>query len=321
VIEARALARRFRARSGKVVEALRGVDLDVAPGQIAGLLGPNGAGKTTVQRLLSTLLLPTAGRAQVAGRDLLRDPAGVRRRIGYVGQGRSTNPDARIDEELELQAQLHGASLRDARRRAAELRALLELDGLGDRTVRTLSGGQRRRLELALGLVHAPDVLFLDEPSSGLDPQTRAHLWAHVRAIREQRGVAILLTTHYLEEADALCDRLFVLDQGRLIAAGAPAELKRRISGDLVTLRVAGSAAEARALLDQQPRVRELACSGDAVQARVDNADEHGLALLRWLEGRGISVRALEIQRPTLDDVFLTLTGRSLRDERAGDSE
>src|SRR5581483_2021713 len=211
MIEARGLARTFRTRKG-LVEAVRGVDLSVRAGEIVGFLGPNGAGKTTTLRMLTTLLTPTAGTARVAGCDLLGDPAGVRRRIGYVAQGGGTDPTCLADEELVLQAELYRLGAAAARRRAKELFAQLDLAGLEDRPVQTLSGGQRRRLDVALGLVHRPPLVFLDEPTAGLDPQARSNLWEHVRRLRGEHHTTIFLTTHYLDEADALCDRILIID-------------------------------------------------------------------------------------------------------------
>ncbi|GAA3385831.1 ABC transporter ATP-binding protein [Cryptosporangium minutisporangium] len=209
------------------VTAVRNLDLDVGAGEIVGLLGPNGAGKTTTMRMLTTLLRPTSGTATIAGVDLVTDPAGVRRRIGTVGQGGSTDPTFTIREELELQGRLHGLSAATARARADELIERFDLgssDG-GDRPTGRLSGGQRRRLDVALGLVHRPTVLFLDEPSTGLDPRSRATLWDSVRAVRDE-GTTVVLTTHYLAEADACCDRVVVIDAGRVVADGTPAALK-----------------------------------------------------------------------------------------------
>ncbi len=247
MIEARGLTRTFKVKSSKaggpggkagVIEAVRGVDLDVTAGEIVGLLGPNGAGKTTMQRMLATLLVPTSGEATVAGCDLRRDPVGVRRQLGYVSQTGGTNPAAKVDEELVTQAQLYGMSRGRGARSARALREALDLADLGDRLIKTLSGGQRRRLDIALGLMHAPKLVFLDEPSTGLDPHSRANLWTHIRGLRERHGATILLTTHYLDEADALCDRIFIIDHGKIVASGTPEELKRRISGDLVTFEV-----------------------------------------------------------------------------------
>jgi ABC-2 type transport system ATP-binding protein len=315
MIEARGLARTFRSKSGPV-EAVRGVDFHVAAGEIVGFLGPNGAGKSTTLRMLSTLLAPTAGDATVAGSDLRRDPRGVRRQIGYVGQGGATNPTALVDEELVVQARLYGISAADAARRATALRDVLDLPDLGGRQVKTLSGGQRRRLDIALGLVHRPGLLFLDEPSTGLDPHSRANLWDHIRALRDRDGATVFLTTHYLDEADALCDRILIIDHGRIVATGTPDELKRRIGGDVVTFEVDGpeSAERGRALLAEESGVRDATAAGREVRVTVDRGDAQALPLMRVLDAAGARVSALRMAQPTLDDVFLTLTGRSLRD-------
>jgi ABC-2 type transport system ATP-binding protein len=316
VIETRGLARTFATRGGPI-EAVRGVSFAVDAGEIVGLLGPNGAGKTTTQRMLATLLVPTAGEATVAGCDLRRDPVGVRRRLGYVAQGGATHPFARVDEELATQGELHGMRRREALRRAAELRELLELGDLGERLMKTLSGGQKRRVDIALGLVHRPRLVFLDEPTTGLDPQGLANLWQHIRALREG-GATVLLTTHYLDEADALCDRILIIDHGAIVAEGTPAELKRRVAGDVVTIEVGAEAAEqARAALAGRPGVRDVAVHDGAVRATVERGDADALALLRVLDEAGIAMASIQIAKPTLDDVFLTLTGRSLREASA----
>jgi len=312
MIEARGLTRTFKNR-GVVVEAVRGIDLEVQAGEIVGLLGPNGAGKTTTQRMLATLLVPTAGEATVAGCDLRRDPIGVRRQLGYVSQSGGTNPAAKVDEELVTQGQLYGMSRTAARARAIELRAMLDLAELGDRVIKTLSGGQRRRLDIALGLMHDPKLVFLDEPSTGLDPQTRANLWTHIRALRDRRDGTILLTTHYLEEADALCDRIMIMDAGKIVASGTPAELKRRISGDLVTFEV-DDVARAAELLRGRSDARDVTPVDRGLRITVDRGETQALPLMRVLDDAGVQVGSLHIAHPSLDDVFLTLTGRSLRD-------
>jgi ABC-2 type transport system ATP-binding protein len=312
MIEAHGLARTFRSR-GKTVEAVRGIDLAVDAGEIVGLLGPNGAGKTTTQRMLATLLMPTAGDATVAGCDLRRDPVGVRRRLGYVSQSGGTNPAAKVDEELVTHGQLYGMTRGAAAIRARELREMLDLAELGDRVIKTLSGGQRRRLDIALGLMHDPKLVFLDEPSTGLDPQTRANLWRHIRALRDERAGTILLTTHYLEEADALCDRILIIDAGKIVAAGTPAELKRRISGDLVTFEV-DNISRAGELLRSRSEARDVTVIDRGLRVTVDRGETQALPLMRVLDEAGVKVGSLHIAHPSLDDVFLTLTGRSLRD-------
>jgi ABC-2 type transport system ATP-binding protein len=314
MIQARGLSRTFKTKTG-TVEAVCGIDFDVAAGEIVGLLGPNGAGKTTTQRMLATLLLPTAGNAIVAGCDLRKDPIGVRRQLGYVSQSGGTNPAAKVDEELCTQGELYGLSRAVARQRARELRGKLDLEDLGDRLIKTLSGGQKRRLDVALGLVHQPKLVFLDEPSTGLDPQARANLWAHIRTVRERDGATILMTTHYLDEADALCDRILIIDHGKIVAHGTPAELKRRISGDLVTFELPVlDVARATELLSRNEAARDVTAVDGGLRITVENGEAQALPLMRELDAAGIKVGALAIRHPSLDDVFLTLTGRSLRD-------
>jgi ABC-2 type transport system ATP-binding protein len=312
MIEARGLARTFKTKDA-VVEAVRGIDLDVKAGELVGLLGPNGAGKTTTQRMLATLLQPTAGEAKVAGCDLRRDPVGVRRQLGYVSQSGGTNPAAKVDDELTTQGELYGMSRTAAAARAKVLRDALDLADLGDRLIKTLSGGQRRRLDIALGLMHEPKLVFLDEPSTGLDPQSRANLWSHIRALRDRQHTTILLTTHYLDEADALCDRILIIDHGKIVASGTPEELKRQISGDLVTFEL-DDAARASDLLKARPEARDVTAVDRGLRVTVDQGQAQALPLMRALEEGGIRVGSLNIARPSLDDVFLTLTGRSLRD-------
>ncbi|HKB35909.1 MAG TPA: ATP-binding cassette domain-containing protein [Gemmataceae bacterium] len=314
MIEANGLARTFRGRQG-TVEAVRGVDFTVRSGEIVGFLGPNGAGKTTTLRMLTTLLLPTAGSATVAGCDLRCDPAGVRRRIGYVAQVGGTDPSCSVREELALQAQLYRIGAQEAARRASELCQHLELAGLEDRLIKTLSGGQRRRLDIALGLVHRPSLVFLDEPTAGLDPQGRSNLWGHVRKLRDAQDTTVFLTTHYLDEADALCDHLLIIDHGRIVAEGSPEQLKRRIAGDIVTVEVAGAADRAQAALAGHAGVREAAVIGQTVRLTVEHGDQALLGLLRALDTAKVELASIQLARPTLDDVFLTLTGRSLRED------
>jgi ABC-2 type transport system ATP-binding protein len=318
MIKARGLSKTYATRRGAVA-AVKGVDLDVDGGEIVGFLGPNGAGKTTTLQMLTTLLAPTAGNATVAGRDLRADPAGVRRSIGYVAQGGSAGSDARVGEELEFQARFYGIGSDEAGRRSSELLDQLDLGGLGGREVKTLSGGQRRRLDIALGLVHSPALIFLDEPTTGLDPQSRSNMWDHIAALRT-RGATVFLTTHYLDEADALCDRILIIDDGRIVATGTPDELKNQVSGDLITLSVPGDAAAVgtvAAIAGEFADRGGVQVDGAIVSLRTAHGDRAAMDLLRRLDAAGLALDGLTVGRPTLDDVFLTLTGRTLREEAA----
>ncbi|MFF1712946.1 ABC transporter ATP-binding protein [Streptomyces sp. NPDC058268] len=232
IISTAGLTRTFRTKRA-TVEAVRGIDLTVAPGEILGFLGPNGAGKTTTLRMLTTLLPPTGGAATVAGIDLARDPAAVRRRIGYVAQSGGVDLTISVREELVTQGRLYRLTKPQATARAEELATDLGLTEFLDRKCASLSGGQRRRLDIAMGLMHRPEVLFLDEPTTGLDPGSRAGLWALVRRLRDDHGTTVVLTTHYLDEADALCDRLVVIDKGVVVAEGTPSALKLRYGGSI----------------------------------------------------------------------------------------
>ncbi|MDT0341409.1 ABC transporter ATP-binding protein [Streptomyces litchfieldiae] len=230
ILTTHGLARTFQTKRG-TVEAVTGIDMSVEPGEILGFLGPNGAGKSTTLRMLTTLLAPTRGTATVAGHDLARDPAAVRQRIGYVAQSSGVDPSETVRNELTIQGRFYRLSKADAVTRTDELAADLDLTGLLDRKCSELSGGQKRRLDIAMALTHRPDILFLDEPTTGLDPGSRADLWDLVRRIREEQGTTVFLTTHYLDEADALSDRLIIVDGGRIVAEGTPAELKTRFGG------------------------------------------------------------------------------------------
>ncbi|WP_433117689.1 ATP-binding cassette domain-containing protein [Micromonospora sp. CA-246542] len=318
MIETRGLRKSFRSRAGretKTVDAVRGVNLEVAEGEIFGFLGPNGAGKTTTLRMLATLIEPDGGEATIAGADLRKDPAEVRRRIGYVPQGGSTWDESTAREELVLHARMYGIGKADAQQRAVRALEAFQLTEYADRKCKTYSGGQRRRVEIALGIIHEPKIVFLDEPTTGLDPQSRAHMWDEIRRLRSD-GMTVFITTHYLDEADALCDRIAIMDNGEVVAEGTPTELKREISGDvvLVGLDVAATPQAAKAL------------DGEAYVNKLETADDGGLRLyvdegataipqvLRRLDHAGLELRSIELHRPSLDDVFLTKTGRSLRE-------
>ncbi|MFK4731549.1 ATP-binding cassette domain-containing protein [Agromyces mediolanus] len=314
MITARGLTKTFRSK-GQTVEAVRAVDLSVAAGELIAFLGPNGAGKSTTLRMLTTLLPATSGEAVVAGCDVRRDPAGVRRRIGYVGQGSSGGHTQRVRDELHAQGAFFGLGRRETRARAAELLESLELGAFANRTVQSLSGGQQRRLDIALGLIHRPELLFLDEPSTGLDPHSRANLWEHIVELRRSTGTTIFLTTHYLDEADQLAERVMVMDHGRVIADDTAPALKESLAGDRITLGFASpaDASAAAARLGGEP---DLADPARLVLTEADGAralPRH----LRELAGAGLEVVTATHRSPTLDDVFLALTGRSLREESA----
>jgi ABC-2 type transport system ATP-binding protein len=322
VIHARGLARSFTTRKGREkteVRAVAGVDLDVEAGEIVGFLGPNGAGKTTTLRMLTTLLKPTAGSATVAGYDVATQAELVRQSIGYVSQSGSTQPEARAGEEVVDHGQLYGIPKAQATARGKELFGQLELDGLWDRAPKAMSGGQRRRLDIAMGLVHDPQLVFLDEPTTGLDPQARANLWTHISGLRTERGMTVFLTTHYLDEADALCDRVLVIDHGEIVAADTPDALKRQVAGDLVELVVGDPAHASRAATALTALVpgEDATIDGARVSLRVPEAGSHIAGLIRELDAGGVALASVDVRRPTLDDVFLNLTGRSLREDIA----
>jgi ABC-2 type transport system ATP-binding protein len=317
MIAAQNLAKVFRGPDGNV-RAVKGVDLSVQGGEVVALLGPNGAGKTTTMRMLTTLLRPTSGAATVAGRNLRTDPTGVRRRIGFVAQGGGVSPDSKVCEELELQGRLYRMSKADAKRRSAQLVDEFELTTVRNRPVKTFSGGQRRRLDLALGLIHSPVLIFLDEPTTGLDPQSRANLWNHITRLRDETDMTVFLTTHYLDEADQLADRVLVMDEGMIVASGSPAELKSMVTGDRIALALAADrVADAIAVAAEQVAATDIEQVAAGMVFRVRDGNAAVPKLVRALDARGIDLRSIEVTRPSLDDVFFAVTGRSLRDEHS----
>ncbi|MCL2535681.1 MAG: ATP-binding cassette domain-containing protein [Nocardiaceae bacterium] len=318
MIHTERLTKRFK-QGKNTVDAVVDVELDVAEGELVALLGPNGAGKSTTLRMLTTLLAPTSGRASVAGFDVTTDRDEVRRRIGYVGQGSGAGHNQRVRDELVTQGLCYDMSKAASAARADELLDALDLADLATRKVSTLSGGQRRRLDIALGLVHRPPLLFLDEPTTGMDPQSRANLWEHILRLRAQMGTTIVLTTHYLEEADAMAERVIVIDRGTVIADDTASALKSELAGDLLTIGFDDPASAARAadLAATLVTVRDVTMAGAVIRVRTSEGDAALPGLLRAAEGSGLRVATAEIARPTLDDVFLGLTGRSLRETAA----
>ncbi|MFJ5546404.1 ATP-binding cassette domain-containing protein [Streptomyces sp. NPDC093225] len=310
-ISTRGLVKTYPGPDGTATHALRGLDLDVRQGETFAFLGPNGAGKSTTIALLCALARPTAGRATVAGTDVLTRPDAVRAQVGMVFQHSALDTDLTVQQNLHIHARLYGMSRRQALRRAAET---LEAVGLGDRRrspVRTLSGGMRRRLELARGLLHEPRILFLDEPTTGLDPHARAQVWEHLRTLRDRQGTTLFVTTHYLDEAEN-CDRLAIIDGGRLVAQGTPVALKAAIGDDRVVLRTGDDAAARQAVDRIAPPGAVLTPDADGLCLRVPDGSAWIPRLCSALEARGIPVHAASATPPTLDDVFFHHTGRSI---------
>ena len=312
-IATRSLTRTFKGG----IEAVRSLDMTINAGEVFGFLGPNGAGKTTTVRMLCTLLPPTAGSARVAGLDVVESAADVRRRIGVALQEIGLDPVQTGRELLELQCGLYGISGRGARARAEELLELLGLKEAADRRTKTYSGGMKRRLDLASALVHEPEVLFLDEPTTGLDPASRLTVWEEVRRINAG-GATVFLTTQYLEEADKLCDRLAIIDDGEIVAEGTPEQLKAQMGHDVVSVSLNGTEASAvEAALAGLPGLERVAAAPDALALYVEDGASSIAEIVRRLDRDQISVGAIAVSRPSLDDVFLQATGRRLEGDQA----
>ncbi|MFF6787710.1 ATP-binding cassette domain-containing protein [Streptomyces filamentosus] len=310
-IRTRGLAKSYPGPDGTTAHAVRGLDLEVRRGETFAFLGPNGAGKSTTIALLCALARPTSGHATVAGADVLTEPERVRRRVGLLFQHSALDPDLTTEQNLRVHARLYGLRRREVRRRTAEV---LDVAGLADRrrsAVRTLSGGMRRRLEIARQLLHSPGVLFLDEPTTGLDPHARARIWEHLGALRDRDGSTLFVTTHYLDEAEN-CDRLAIIDRGRLVAQGTPREVKAAIGDDRVVLRTSDDAAALRVVTAVVPPDRAVAAGADGVWLRVPDGSAWIPRLCAALAARGVAVHAASATPPTLDDVFFHHTGRTI---------
>jgi len=296
------------------VRALDGLSLSVQAGTIFGLLGPNGAGKSTAVRILTTLTRPDSGSATVAGLDVLRDPLSVRRTIGVVGQKHGADPDATGRENLILQGEFHGISGDELDRRVVDSLERLGLSGAASRQAKTYSGGMQRRLDVAMGLLHRPQVVFLDEPTTGLDPEARGEMWQEIERLASEEQMTILLTTHYLEEADRLASRLAIVDRGRIVVEGAPDQLKRDLQGDSIHVELAGpEEGGARAALGRVAELTDLEFEGRNLRARARDGAAAIPAVLAALESHGVSVAAVTLARPSLDDVYLKHAGRTFR--------
>ncbi len=307
-IQSVALVRRF----GDLT-AVDGVDLDVANGEIYGFLGPNGAGKSTMMRMLCTLLAPTSGQATVAGFDVVDDPGAVRLRIGVALQDAALDPRQTGAELLRLQGLLYGLSRREANCRVGELGELIDLVDALDRPISTYSGGMKRRLDLVAALVHNPRILFLDEPTTGLDPVSRARVWEEVRRLNADLRMTIFLTTQYLEEADTLADRVGIIDAGRIVAEGTPAELKRSIGTDVIIIRVEGDAADVCQAVERVQGVLSVEARGSELVVSTTDGSATVSPVAVALSACEVRVRDLTLRTPTLDDVFLELTGSRIQ--------
>ncbi len=314
IITVRDLKKAFPSQ-GKIVEAVRGVNLEVFEQEIFGFLGPNGAGKTTTLRMLTTLLPVDSGEAMVAGYNVSIHPKEVRKRIGYVSQQGGGDKNATGREDLILQGQLYGMRKAEAIKAADRVIELLALEACIDRFVATYSGGQQRRLDIALGIMHAPQILFLDEPTTGLDPQNRANVWHQIKQLKNA-GMSVFITSHYLDEVDFLADRLAIMDQGKIVEVGTPKELKQNITGDVISI-VVHKEQEKQAihLLTAQPFIKEVVKEDACLRLYVAQGDVSLAHTLRLLHNEGITIHSINMSVPTLDDVFLKKTGRALREE------
>jgi ABC-2 type transport system ATP-binding protein len=296
------------------VQALKGVSFSVESGAVFALLGPNGAGKSTTVKILTTLSRPNAGRASIVGHDVAREPERVRRLIGVVGQKSAVDLEATTAENLMLQGQLYGLSGGELRRRVAGLLERFNLAEAHKRIARTLSGGMQRKLDVAMGLVHRPQVLFLDEPTTGLDPEARTDMWREIARLAREDGLTVLLTTHYLEEADHLAQRVAIIDHGQIVVEGAPDELKAELRGDAIQVELADATPEATiraALGGLDSALREVVIEGRSLRARVDSGASALPAVLAALDAASIRVSTATVARPSLDDVYLRHTGRA----------
>ncbi|PRZ44418.1 ABC-2 type transport system ATP-binding protein [Antricoccus suffuscus] len=323
VLSARDLVKTYPGGRGKEsVTALDGVSFTAEPGTVLGLLGPNGAGKSTTVKILTTLSRADSGTAYVAGHDISASPGEVRRLIGFVAQKPVTDPMDTGRENLELAARIHGQTRRDARLRANELLDRFNLTDAADRLVRTYSGGMARKLDVAIGLVNRPQVLFLDEPTTGLDPQARSEMWQEVGRLAGEDQMTILLTTHYLDEADHLAAHLVIVDEGHVVAEGSPDALKSELRGDTVIIELAseGDVSAARAALDRLPEPREFVVDGAVLRGRADHGGRALPGAIGVLEAAGIAIESATVSRPSLDDVYLKHTGRSFTAAKGDES-
>lgn len=296
--------------------AVDGISFTIEKGEIFGLLGPNGAGKTTTMSMLSTILKPTSGRASVNGFDILKSEDDVRRSIGIVFQDQSLDEELTAYENMDFHGRLYRVPKDLRKSKITELLKLVELEDKKDNIVKTFSGGMRRRLEIARGLLHEPKVLFLDEPTLGLDPQTRNHLWQYIERLNKEKGITLILTTHYMDEADRLCDRVAIIDRGKIIALDTSESLKESIGGDVITIS-SPERDNLHEMIRPQPWVKHVDLLDGSVSINLQNAGQHVAEIVNLSSENGIAIDNISIHKPTLEDVFLHYTGRTIREEEA----
>ncbi|MGA3290322.1 MAG: ATP-binding cassette domain-containing protein [Candidatus Bathyarchaeia archaeon] len=309
IIEAENLTKTYK----KTVKAVDHISFSVEEGELFGFLGPNGAGKTTTIKMLTTLASVTEGKALVAGYDVGKDPGAVRKNIGIVPQELTADDELKGAENLLLSAKLHHVPNDAARKKAKELLELLELEGASHRQVKTFSGGMRRRLQLAMGLIHDPKILFLDEPTLGLDIQTRQNMWTYIRDLNREKGITVFMTTHYLEEADSLCDRIAIIDNGVIKLSGSPSELKAKLGGTILTLQLTDSVDISNMLSGIQD-VTEVAKEGKTYKIKLTRTERALPAIVETVTKKGLKISDITLAKPTLDQVFLQITGNTMRD-------
>jgi len=295
--------------------AVDSVSFSIETGELFGLLGPNGAGKTTIINMLTTLLLPTAGDAEIAGYDLRRDPARIRNNIGIIFQDPSLDIGLTGRENLEFHAMMYSIGSDERKKRIREVLDVVGLTDKADILVENYSGGMKRRLEIARGLIHYPKVLFLDEPTLGLDAQTRRSIWEHIRKLNRNYGTSVILTTHYMEEADYLCDRIAIIDQGKIIALDTPSGLKNRLRGDCVSLEIEGKADIFSAVLEEKDWVKEVVQNGKMLDVIISDYEKNIPDIFQTAGGLGIGISSINFNKPSLEDVFLRLTGSTIREQ------
>ena len=299
------------------LKAVDGVSFEIQEGEIFGFLGPNGAGKTTTINILTTLLKPTGGKAEITGLDIHKHATEVRRNVGVVPQEYTADEDLTGLQNIILCADLYGIPRSDSKPHAMELLELVELKDAADRKVSTYSGGMRRRLELASGLINYPKLLFLDEPTLGLDVQTRTAVWKYIRMLKEEYGMTLFLTTHYLEEADSLCDRIAIIDHGHIVKTGTPSELKASIGGDVIVVGVAESGPDISEEIKKIPLVKDVLKSDHEYRIKSEVGEESSIQIIDLVRSKGLHVTKISLTKPTLDEAYLEFTGHTIREEEA----